>query len=267
MCGKNFNFTFKHNLMKTPTNIDEVLQRLDDIIAWSKVTKNPAGYFASTYKCMTAAVAHGIKKNKFEDGPRMERLDVAFASRYLEAFENYRHGRKCTNAWFTAFEAAKNKDLLIMQHILLGINAHINLDLGVSAASVMPYRRITPLKNDFNTINNVIAAISQNVQDSLNKICYPVSIIDELSNGQDNVMLDFAISKARDTSWASAFILSNSIQIIRPSLIRMIDNAATLVARNIIVSEKTPENILKKLKSCESSDVHKNIEILSATIV
>ncbi|MEC5158526.1 hypothetical protein RCH13_002451 [Chryseobacterium sp. MP_3.2] len=37
----------------------------------------------------------------------------------------------------------------MMQHILLGINAHINLDLGVSVASIMPYRKINPLKNDF----------------------------------------------------------------------------------------------------------------------
>ena len=253
--------------MKTITTIEEVLLRLDDIIEWSQINKSPTGYFACTSKSMTLAVANGIKNRKFEDGKRMVALDVAFANRYLEAFENYRNKKKCSNAWFTAFEAAKNKDLLIMQHILLGINAHINLDLGVSAASIVPYRKIAPLKNDFNRINDVIAAINQNVQDSLNKICYPVGLIDELSNGQDNVMLDFAISKARQTSWASAFILSNSLVILRPSLINMIDNAATLVGRNIILLNKTPKSILKKLKSCESSDVAKNIEILAATVI
>ena len=251
--------------MKTITTIEEVLLRLDDIIEWSQINKSPTGYFACTYKSMTLAVANGIKNRKFEDGKRMVALDVAFA--YLEVFENYRDKKKCSNAWFTAFEPAKNKDLLIMQHILLGINAHINLDLGVSAASIVPYRKIAPLKSDFNRINDVIAAINQNVQDSLNKICYPVGLIDELSNGKDNVMLDFAISKARQTSWASAFILSNSLAILRPSLINMIDNAATLVGRNIILLNKTPKSILKKLKSCESSDVAKNIEILAATVI
>lgn len=250
--------------MKTFTSIEEVIVHLDEIIVWSKKIKSPIGYFASTYRSMTVAVLEGVKNKKFEDGKRMVTLDLAFANRYFEAWENYQNGKKCTNAWFTAFEAAKNKDLLIMQHILLGINAHINLDLGVSAASIMPYRKINTLKNDFNTINDVIASINQNVQDALNKICYPIELVDKISNGKDNVVLDFAISKARQTSWASAFILSNANLFIKPSLINMIDNAATLIAKNIIISPKTPPSILKKLKDCESNDVVKNIEVLSS---
>ena len=250
--------------MKT---IEEVIQKLDEIIDWSIKNKSPIGYFACTYRSMTVAILDGVKKKKFEDGKRMITLDLAFANRYFEALENYQNNKKCTNAWFTAFEAAKNKDLLIMQHILLGINAHINLDLGVSAASIVAYRKINPFKNDFDKINIVIASINQKVQDSLNEICYPIKLVDELSQGQDNVILDFAISKARQTSWATAVILSNSINFIRPALINMIDNAATLVARNIIISSKTPPQLLKKLKACESNDVAKNIAILAKTSI
>ena len=249
--------------MKNMKTIEEVIQKLDEIIAWSIANKSPIGYFACTYKSMTLAVLEGIKKKKFEDGKRMVTLDLAFANRYFEALENYQNNRKCSNAWFTAFEAAKNKDLLIMQHIILGINAHINLDLGVSAAAIMPYRKVNLLQNDFNKINEVIASINQKVQDSLSKICYPIELVDQISNGQDNVILDFAISKARQTSWATAIILSNSINFIRPSLVNMVDNAATLIARNIIIPTKTPPQLLKKMKSFESRDVVKNIQILA----
>lgn len=248
--------------MKT---IEEVIKKLDEIIAWSITNKSPIGYFACTYRSMTLAVLDGVKKKKFEDGNRMVTLDLAFADRYFGALENYQNNKKCSNAWFTAFEASKNKDLLIMQHIILGINAHINLDLGVSAASIMPYRKVNLLQTDFNKINQVISSISQKVQDSLSKICYPIELVDQISQGQDNIILDFAISKARQTSWATAIILSNSIAFIRPSLINMIDNAATLIARNIIIPAKTPLELLKKMKSFESSDVAKNIGILSAT--
>ena len=247
--------------MKTLTTIEGVIVKLDEIIAWSKKNKSPIGYFACTYRIMTLAVLDGIKKKKFEDGKRMIILDLAFANRYFEALENYQNNKKCSNAWFTAFEAAKNKNFLIMQHILLGINAHINLDLGVSAASIMPYRKINPLKNDFDKINEVISSINQKVQDTLNTICYSIALVDELSQGKDNAILDFAISKARQTSWATAFILCNSVSFIRPSLINMIDNAATLVARNIIISKNTPPKLLKTLQACESTDVAKNIEI------
>lgn len=248
--------------MKT---IEEVLKKLDEIIIWAKENQSPVGYFACTYRIMTAQVLKGIQQKKFEDNPRMTVLDIAFATRYLEAWEAYSKGQKCTNSWFIAFEAAKNKNLLILQHIFLGMNAHINLDLGISAASIMPYRKINPLKKDFENINNVIASINQKVQDSLNKICYPVELIDKLSNGKDNVILDFAISKARDTSWATAVIASNTPNFLRENVIGIIDYAAAKVATQILNPKILTPSLLRELKKCESNDVVKNIEILAST--
>lgn len=46
---------------------------------------------------------------KFEDILRMTQLDIAFATRYLDAWDSYSKGKKCTNSWYFAFEAAKNK--------------------------------------------------------------------------------------------------------------------------------------------------------------
>lgn len=248
--------------MKT---IEEVLKKLDAIIIWAKENQSPVGYFACTYRIMTAQVLKGIQQKKFEDNPRMIVLDIAFATRYLEAWEAYSKGQKCTNSWFIAFEAAKNKNLLILQHIFLGMNAHINLDLGISAASIMPYRKINPLKKDFENINNVIASINQKVQDSLNKICYPVELIDKLSNGKDNVLLDFAISKARDTSWTTAVIASNTPNFLRENMIGIVDYAAAKVATQILNPKILTPSLLKELKKCESNDVVKNIEILAST--
>ncbi|AZB31020.1 DUF5995 family protein [Chryseobacterium balustinum] len=248
--------------MKT---IEEVLKKLDEIILWSKADQSPIGYFACTYRMMTAQVLKGIQQKKFEDNSRMTLLDIDFATRYLDAWENYSKGKKCTNSWYLAFEAAKNKDLLILQHIFLGMNAHINLDLGISAASIMPYRKINPLKKDFENINSVIASINQNVQDSLNKICYPINLIDKLSNGKDNAVLDFAISKARDTSWATAVISSNTPNFLKESVINIVDYAAAKVASQILNPKLLSSTLAKELKKCESSDVVKNIEILEKT--
>ncbi|WP_262904308.1 DUF5995 family protein [Chryseobacterium rhizoplanae] len=214
---------------------------------------------------MTAQVLKGIEQKKFEDNPRMIILDIAFAQRYLEAWENYSNGKKCTNSWYIAFEATKNKDLLILQHIFLGMNAHINLDLGISAASIMPYRKINPLKKDFDNINNVISSINQKVQDSLNKICYPVQLIDQLSNGKDNAILDFAISKARDTSWTTAVIASNTPNFLRQQVINIVDYAAAKVATQILNPKIITPSLLKEFKKCESIDIVKNIEILEST--
>ena len=46
---------------------------------------------------------------------------------------------------------------VILQHLLLGINAHINLDLGIAAVETSPGNQLAPLKNDFDMINKLLA--------------------------------------------------------------------------------------------------------------
>lgn len=244
--------------------IEEVLHKLDEIILWSKENKSPNGYFACTYRATTAQVLRNVQQKKFEDNQRMVRMDVDFALRYIDAWEFYQKGKRCTNSWYLAFEASKNNQLLILQHIFLGMNAHINLDLGISAASVMPYRKINPLRNDFNIINSVIASINQNVQLKLADVFYPVGLLDQVTNGKDNAVLDFAISRAREASWTTAVITSNTPKFLRESVIGIVDYATSKVATQILNPKLASSKIMKELRACESQDVAKNIEILQS---
>ena len=118
--------------------IDEVIEHLDDVIALARSEKSRLGYFAVHYRNVTIKVKEGILAGSFEDGARMERLDVAFANRYLDALKRYRQGEEPSKCWHTSFRAAENWHPIILQHLLLGINAHINLDLGVAAAQTSP---------------------------------------------------------------------------------------------------------------------------------
>ena len=67
------------------TTIDEVIEVLQSIIEWSIRAESRLGYFAALYKRITIAVGVAIEQGAFEDGPRMERFDVAFAVRYFDA--------------------------------------------------------------------------------------------------------------------------------------------------------------------------------------
>jgi len=58
------------------TTIDQILTELQNIITTSAKTGDRAGYFAALYFKVTSDVKEGIAKNEFENGPRMERLDV-----------------------------------------------------------------------------------------------------------------------------------------------------------------------------------------------
>ncbi|MGH2645477.1 MAG: DUF5995 family protein, partial [Chitinophagaceae bacterium] len=113
-------------------SIEEVISYLDKIIQSCKEKSSRMGYFASLYRAMTAGVQTGIAQGAFEDGPRMERLDVTFANRYLDAYTTYISGKQTTHSWMHAFVASEQTNLTVVQHLLLGINAHINLDLGIA---------------------------------------------------------------------------------------------------------------------------------------
>ena len=110
--------------MKTAQTIDQVIAQLDDAVAWSRQRKSRLGYFAALYRRMTQEVKNGIAQGRFQDGARMEKLDVIFANRYLAAFNQRRLRRKPTQAWQAAFVQASDRSVLILQHLLLGMNAH-----------------------------------------------------------------------------------------------------------------------------------------------
>ena len=84
----------------------------------------------------------------FDDGERMERLDVIFANFYIDAFEQYQNNQVITRSWKFAFETSERWWPIVLQHLLLGMNAHINLDLGVAAARTSPGDAIQELENE-----------------------------------------------------------------------------------------------------------------------
>ena len=82
----------------------------------------------------------------------MEKLDVIFANRYIKAYYQYQTQQPTSKSWEAAFVEADNYWIIVLQHLLLGMNAHINLDLGIAAAQISPKDEIHSLQNDFNTI-------------------------------------------------------------------------------------------------------------------
>ena len=120
------------------TDIDDVLTELAAIVADTKKRRDPLGYFAALYRQVTLRVKTGIAQGKFEDGPRMSRFDASFANAYFRAYQRHQKHQSPGRAWGFAFDRARLDRTLIVQNLLLGINAHINLDLGVVTGTTVP---------------------------------------------------------------------------------------------------------------------------------
>jgi hypothetical protein len=250
--------------LKQPASIQEVIGQLDEIISWSRDHQSPVGYFAMLYRRMTAAVMQGIQNHRFENGSRMEQLDIIFASRYLQAWDAYNQQQHCSNAWYTTFEACRNQRLVVLQHLVAGVNAHINLDLGIAAATLASGEQIFALQHDFDIINDVIASLTAGVQASLCNIWFPLRAIQSISNHQEEAVLNFSITAARKTSWANALALAFMPDSMRGTHINTIDAAVVTIANRIIHPGAITEMLLVPVRQMENTDVSKNIDLLKA---
>lgn len=190
--------------MPTARTIDEVIYHLDEIIEDATRTRNRLGYFPALYRKVTVKVKEGIAAGRFEDGPRMERLDVRFANRYLETYDAFHAGGPITQSWRLAFDTGSHWWPIVLQHLLLGMNAHINLDLGIAAAETAPGDQLPALRRDFNTINDILHDLIDEVQEELAEVWPLLRRLDLVAGDLDELLSRFGIDLSRDKAWAVA---------------------------------------------------------------
>jgi len=187
-----------------PTTIAEVITELEQIMDLCTRTNNRLGYFAALYHKVTCRVRDGIKNGEFEDGPRMERLDVQFANRYIQAWQQLQANQTPTQSWQIAFDTSKKRQPLVLQHLLLGMNAHINLDLGIAANEVAGSLPLSMTRSDFNTINGILAMLTGDVMNVLRRVSPLLSLMGLHTSRYNSILIQFSISNARDGAWCFA---------------------------------------------------------------
>lgn len=248
-------------------NIDEVIVQLDEIIAHARRERSRLGFFATLYRNVTLKVREGIQNGLFEDGPRMERLDVTFANRYLAAHEEYLSGRRPTGCWAVAFEAADSWRPIILQHLLLGMNAHINYDLGVAAAEVCPGAELPGLQGDFDKINGVLAGMLAKVQHDIEKLSPWIKFLDRLSDDKvEDAIINFSLSKARSCAWRVAVRVAATSPAEAAPYLAKLDFDVSLLGRLV----RRPIGFFVRLgllviRLRESNDIPHIIDVLSQT--
>jgi hypothetical protein len=211
--------------MNPAINIDEVLSQLETIIADARTSGDRVGFFAALYHKVTAGVKEGIAKGSFQDGPRMAQLDVTFANRYLQALAAWRSAQSpntgsnqpakapttdqhLTDSWKIALDATKSGSPLVLQQLLLGINAHINLDLGIAAVETMKGKNLEDIHTDFDTINTIIGLLTYQVLHEIDRMSPLLSLLGLQGNNTNSFLIQFSIGNARDGAWCFAEDLS-----------------------------------------------------------
>jgi len=247
-----------------PTNIDDVIARLGEIVEDAADTGSRLGYFGALYNRVTIAVRAGIRARAFDDNARMERLDVIFANRYIEAYDRHTRRESPSLSWQTSFGAAARPDLSVLQHLLLGMNAHINLDLGIAAATVAPGTQLDALHGDFDRINDVLGSLLPTVEGQLREMSPTLDRLSGAANAAnrlDERIGNFSMTKARDAAWRFARRLGS---LGDNATLRNIDigaRDAVTAALALKIQEPGPSSEL--MGGADSDEVAAHIRILA----
>lgn len=182
--------------------IDDAIDAMDALLDRALDTGDPQGFFLCVYRSVTARVRDGIRAGEFDDCERMERFDVAFARLYLDAASGFEKGQSISRSWQVVFEAPSSA--LALQHVIAGMNAHINLDLGLAAAQVQRGSPVADLQVDFERLNDVLVAMIDRMQHALAHTAGWLAGADEWAGRVDELLSGWSIAHARGRAWAFA---------------------------------------------------------------
>lgn len=241
-----------------PNTIEEVLSQLDEIIAETVADNNYLGIFAYVYRRTTAAIKQAIEEKRFEDNERMERFDVKFANYYLDAYKSFKANKALSKSWLISFEN-RNECLTIMQHLMLGMNAHINLDLGITAGLFDPKGDIEDLKTDFMRVNDILKELTDEMQLKVSRSSYLIGLLDKLAKKKDEQVANFSIVQARQQAWRFA---CNLAEMEAGEHAVAIEKADLLVAKIAEALIKPRSWVVRQVLAQISSLEEKNVKII-----
>lgn len=200
------------------------------------------GVFATAYLHITRSINNAFNTDTFLDEEWARSYLTRFANLYRIAVLNYENKEfaRVPKSWLRSFELAKNKEGLIIHHLLLGINAHINHDLAIALFDV----KIDPERDhkysDHTNVNLILEKATDGLKRGVAEKYAP--ILNRLDKGFgtfDDEITEFSIPKAREHAWSFAIALTAAQSDIERGILRQSLNEQAAVLSNLIMASPT----------------------------
>ncbi len=176
-----------------------IRETADELRTIAQSCSDAAGYFPAMYARVTTQIANSIDGHAFVDGNRMNVFATEFASRYTRAWRQEIPRPRC---WQASWDVADDGNLLIVQQLLLGINAHVNYDLPQAVAEVARETGdLASVRKDFDAVNDVLAEVSVGVLGELDRLSHWTSMVAALGGGR---AFNFSLRAARAQAWSAS---------------------------------------------------------------
>jgi hypothetical protein len=146
----------------------------------------------------------------------------------------------------------------------LGINAHINLDLGIAASETMVERDLQGIQKDFNQINSILGELVDGVKNNISTLSPIFGWLIPLAKGKDEMLLNFSIQLARDGAWkyAGEYHLNPDKEF----QIKDRDGNISKLAKKLINPGKLLSFLVKIVAFAEWKSVSKSMDQLDALV-
>ena len=185
--------------------IDDVLAGLDDASTWAIEHEQPD-------RLLRRHLSQGDGQGRRGDRDRLLRrrrtdgaLDVTFAGRYLigprRAFEAGDQRATGRGSWPSR---RRPRRPIILQHLLVGINAHINLDLGIAAARPRPGRPCPICGATSIASTRSSPSLIAGIEHDLAEVSPWIGLLDRIGGRHDDEIIRFSIEVARTEAWRFA---------------------------------------------------------------
>jgi hypothetical protein len=193
-------------------------RRLADLLETFDVLEDPRGSFLTVYSAVTVAVGERVDRGEFEDPDWVSDYLVTFANLYREAVRDFEAGdlESLADPWQIAFEAAERDDCHVLQHVALGINAHINYDLALALDRVGIDPDRAEKQVDHEAVTEVLRRLVDPNQEALAEKYDPgIGALDESLGRLDERFSILTIDECRDSAWRTAVALESSLPVRR----------------------------------------------------
>jgi hypothetical protein len=196
-----------------------LVRRMDAMVCTWEVGGDRRAAFLRCYMMMTRNTLHAIDAREFRDSAWVERLLHRFAEYYFEALDAYAtRADRSPPVWRFAHETARQEKPWVIQHLLLGVNAHINFDLVLTLEELLrdEWSKLESdgrarRYEDYCQVNAIIAQTIDDVQDEVIRPRMPVmGVVDGLMGRLDEFLISRFITGWRDEVWKRAIALLES---------------------------------------------------------
>jgi len=165
---------------------------------------DPKAAFMLMYLHMTYGLRDHIRDLYFDNGEFMANFTVVFAGRYMHWLDADASGSYTVPVWKEAFNYGRTGKSSCLEDLYLGMNAHINYDLG----NIVYQLNYAAYKEDYDRVNDIL---KQQIHPILNDLAarYDYTLNDTLIELTAPVFLQ-DIMGWREVAWQNGILLLTS---------------------------------------------------------